>query len=266
LKIETVITCVDYADFLTETLPHNRVLFDRLVVVTAPEDKMTRRVCEFWHVQCIPTDLFETRWGRFSKGRGINVGLAELAMDGWVLHLDADIFCPPLTRKLLEQAGLDPTCLYGFDRHICRGSEAWRRYLALPQLQHESGTWIHLDKFPVGTRMMMDGPGLGYMPVGFAQLWHPRASGVFTYPDQHTSAARTDVQFAMKWPRAKRSLIPEVVLYHLESEDAQKGANWNGRQTMRFGVEGELRPAVAAARAAGDPASEAPELYGERRS
>lgn len=255
MKIEAVITCVDYGDFLAETLPHNRVLFDRAVVVTAPEDKATRRVCEYWNVQCIPTDAFETRWGKFRKGCGINVGLAALAKDGWVLHMDADILCPPLTRSLLQQAELDPTQLYGFDRHICKGSDAWRSFLAMPQLQHESGAYIHLDKFPLGTRVMQ-GNARGYVPIGFAQLWQPGASGVATYPEQHDTAGRGDVLFAMKWPRAKRALIPEVVMYHLESVDSAIAANWNGRTTARFGVAGEQRPAVAAARRASDPASE----------
>lgn len=246
MKIEAVITCVDYSDFLAQTLPHNRVLFDRMVVVTAPEDKATRRVCEYWNVQCIPTDVFETRWGKFSKGRAINVGLGELAKDGWMLHLDADIVCPPLMRSLIQQAELDPTHLYGFDRHICRGEEAWRKFMAMPQLQHESGAYIHMDKFPMGTRVMQGHAG-GYVPIGFAQLWHPGASGVATYPEQHDTAGRTDVLFAMQWPRAKRGLIPEVVMYHLESDDAANAANWNGRTTARFGVAGELLPPVASA-------------------
>jgi len=78
MKIEAVITCVDYADFLAETLPHNRTLFDKLVVVTAPEDKATQRICEYWHVACLPTDSFRSRWGEFNKGAAINEGLAQL--------------------------------------------------------------------------------------------------------------------------------------------------------------------------------------------
>lgn len=252
---------MNYADFLAETLPHNRVLFDLTVVVTAPEDKETRRVCEFWNVHCLPTDVFETRWGKFAKGRGINAGLAVLKKDDWVLHLDADMLCPPLMRKFLTQAKLDPSHLYGFDRHICRGSEQWRRFLALPQLQHESGTWIHLDKFPLGTRLMLDCEDGGYIPLGFGQLWNPSVSGVMEYPEQHTTAARTDVQFACKWPRAKRALIPELVLYHLESDDSTGAANWSGRVTSRFGSEGIASPPVAPARRSDAPLKGPAESY-----
>ena len=78
MKIEAVITCSNYSDFLAHTLPLNRSLFDRLVVVTSPEDRETQRVCEYWHVECLKTDRMETHWGRFKKGRGINDGLAKL--------------------------------------------------------------------------------------------------------------------------------------------------------------------------------------------
>jgi len=264
MKIEAIITCCDYSDFLSEVLPHNRVLFDKTVVVTAPEDSNTRRVCEFWNVTCIPTDVFETRWGKFAKGAGINVGLQALDKDGWVLHLDADMLCPPLTRKLLTEADLDPTMLYGFDRHMCQGSAAWRQFLALPQLQHESNTWIHLDKFPIGTRLMIE--RTGYIPLGFAQLWNPAASQVFEYPEQHATAARTDVQFATKWPRAKRALIPEIVMYHLESDDASKASNWSGRTTAPFGPPGLALPPIARARKPADQAIPECSYLEEKRS
>lgn len=247
MKIEAVITCVNYADFLAETLPHNRVLFDKTVVVTAPEDSATRRVCEFWNVACVPTDVFETRWGRFDKGRAINVGLAELAKTDWVLHLDADIFLPPLTRGMLAAAELDPAFLYGVDRHVCSGADPWRSFLALPQLQHENQTWVHMDKFPVGTRLVVD---TGYLPPGFFQLWNA-ASGILEYPADHASAARTDMQFALQWPRRRRALLPEIVAYHLESIDAAHGSNWNGRKTAHFGAHGTLDPPVAPAGACG---------------
>ena len=252
MKIECVVTSVGYADFLAETLCHNRVLFDKLVVVTAPEDKATRRVCEYWNVTCIPTDLFETRWGSFYKGRGINVGLEALDRDAYLLHMDADILLPPLTRKFLEFMNPDPEFLYGIDRHVCRDYQQWRRFMSLPQLQHESRSYVHLDKFPLGTRLCVEAEGWGYIPLGFFQLWHA-ASGRLTYPEQHSDAGRTDTVFAMQWTRAKRSLIPEIVGYHLESADAHIAANWSGRTTAPFGPpDGILSPPVAAAEKPGE--------------
>ena len=43
----------------------------------------------------------------------------------------------------------------------------------------------------------------------------------------------------MQWPRNKRAFIPEIVCYHLESEKANMGANWNGRATKQFAPEAE---------------------------
>lgn len=247
MYLESVITCVDYGDFLAHTLPHNRVLFDRTVVVTAPEDKETRRVCEYWHVECIPTDVFDTRWGNFCKGSGVNVGLAVLNKRDWVLHLDADIMLPPLTRKMLEQAELDPTFLYGCDRYVIKGDK-WHSFMSLPHLQHENHTWVHANAFPLGTRLCPYEKGWGYIPIGFFQLWSPSGSGISRYPEGHTTAAREDTQFAMQWPRGKRALLPEIIAYHLESDDSVKGNNWNGRITNKFGPEGSFWPPVCKAK------------------
>jgi hypothetical protein len=51
----------------------------------------------------------------------------------------------------------------------------------------------------------------------------------------HSDAARTDVQFGLQWDRHRRALVPELVVLHLESEDAVTGANWSGRTTRPFG-------------------------------
>ncbi len=231
-KLECVIVCREYSDFLAYTLPHNKQLFDRLVVVTSTEDKKTAKLCEFYHVKCVICPALSLP-GMF-KGDAIEVGLRHLDCDGWVLHLDADIWLPPQTRRLLERARLDPTMVYGADRFNVRGPKAWMKFLRSPKLQHENEAYIHLSNhdFEVGTRVMAH--DTGWVPIGFFQLWHPKRSGVRNYPTAHSDAGRTDMLFSKKWPREKRGFIPEIVCYHLESTDATGGANWRGRKTAEF--------------------------------
>jgi hypothetical protein len=232
LMIEAVVTCVDYGDFLAQTLPHNRCLFDKMVVVTAPEDKLTRRVCEYWNVECVQTDVFRTRWNQFCKGAGINEGLAKLNKKGWMVHMDGDIILPPLYRNILQNADLDTEFVYGIDRHMCKSHGDWHEFMETPRLQQENGIFVHLGSFPLGVRVCPQSFG-GYLPIGFYQQWHAD-SGIFTYPEDHTDAGRGDMLFSAQWPRKKRALIPEIVGYHLESEAADMGANWNGRKTKPF--------------------------------
>jgi hypothetical protein len=236
MKLEAVITCVNYSDFLAHTLPVNRAMFDRMVVVTGYEDKETQRVCEYWHVECVKTEAFGSHRGEFAKGAGINEGLARLPLDGWAVHMDADIMVPPMTRNLISQASLDPACIYGCDRFIVPNFAAWEKFVHKPRLVNENRSWVHLDAFPLGVRVAIDSYG-GYIPIGFFQMWNPAVSGFTRYPEGHKTAAREDAQFATQWPRSARHLIPELVVYHLESEKAAMGANWAGRTTKPFTLE-----------------------------
>lgn len=238
LKLECVIVCDRYHDFLAKTLPHNKQLFDRIVVVTSPEDSDTRRVCEYWHVECICTDKLNSRWGKFCKGAGVNAGLAKLKLDGWVVHMDADIWLPPLTKIILNASTPDPETLYGMDRFIVKGYKAWAEMMELPALQQECSVYVHLNAFPLGERVMAMDAG-GYVPIGFFQMWNPGATGIKTYPEEHTSAGKGDMVFAKQWKRQKRAFLPELVAYHLESEDSEMEANWHGRKTKPFTHDGE---------------------------
>lgn len=238
MRLECVTTCVNYADFLACTLPLNRQAFDHLVVVTSPEDEETQRLCEFHYVECVVTDAFGSD-GCFRKGAAINAGLERLALDGWVAHVDADIALPPQTRPMLDSIDLDPAMLYGCDRLNVLGYEEWRKYLRKPRLVHEADVYVHLDAFPVGTRFVWP-EGHGYVPIGFFQLWHPGVSGVRSYPTEHTNAGRSDMFFAGQWPRHRRGMLPELVALHLESEQREQGANWDGRVTQPFEARGPI--------------------------
>lgn len=246
MRIEAVTTCVNYSDFLSHVLPYTGRQFDHLIVVTTPEDTETQRVCDFFDVHCVTTDVFYSD-GPFCKGKGINYGLSHLKLDGWVVHLDSDIVLPPTFSGLVRKLPLDPKCIYGIDRVNCRSWDDWVRWVptGLPQLEKDH--LLHVGPWQTGARLVRRTFG-GYTPIGFFQMWNPVGSGITKYAEDHTDAARGDVDFALGWDRCHRWLIPEVVAFHLESEEAPKGANWEGRKTKKFGPPDKAEEPVVTSR------------------
>jgi len=236
LKIEAVVTSVGMADFLAHTLPMNIGHFDRYVVVTAPEDRDTQRVARYWGATCVLTDAFRSRWGEFCKGTGLNDGLAICDRTDWLSHMDVDIAQPPVFRRYIEEASLDKSMIYGCDRAEFKSYRDWQRYIGNPALHTDGGASCFIDPQHhgrrLGTRLHFGHAG-GYITLGFLQLWNV-ASGITEYKQGHTDAAREDNEFAMRWPRAKRGFLPEIIVYHLESEDAPMAVNWKGRKTKPF--------------------------------
>lgn len=232
MRIEAVTVSVNYSDFLAWTILFNKPQFDRLLVVTDTKDRRTRDLCEYHHVECLATDSFYRAQQAFDKGAGITEGLARLSGDAWICHLDADIALPPRTRAILERVTLSPDHVYGCDRMMCKSFDDWISFVAAPEVQHSCDIFVQANAFELGTRIAKLN-GDGYAPLGFFQLWH--ASKAITYPS-HGTADRSDLAFARQWPREHRSLLPEIVAVHLESEpDGDMGANWRGRKTMAFG-------------------------------
>lgn len=247
IPIEAVSVCVGYADFLQAIAPYNRPLLDRWIVVTTPDDEETRSVCRTHSIECLTTEE-HTRDGPFSKGRLIDRGFALLGGHGWMLHLDADIALPHDMHQVLEDAHLHEECIHGCDRFNVMGWDAWQRVRAAG-LWCRQGPWMVEMNRPdctVGARVA--NLGHGYSPIGFFSLWHGdaatwRSFPTRRYPTHHGTAARTDVQHSLQWDRRRRIHIPELVVWHLESEPCPMGANWKGRKTQRFGpATSESRP------------------------
>jgi hypothetical protein len=238
MNLEIVTVCVDMADFLTETLPLNLRQCDRMVVVSAPEDYETQRVCEFWDVDVVLTDAFQGRWGEFHKAKGINAGLRQLSMNGWVMHLDVDCALPPRARVLLDRGNPDRRWIFGADRMRVPSYDAWRAHQAMPTIQHD-GYHVRFDEFKIMPRFNAWHLN-GYAPPGYFQLWHPQVSGVRAYPDEHHNGDKTDILHAAQWPSERRGLWPTFAVYHLEAGWAELAANWGGRKTERFGPEPDL--------------------------
>ena len=238
MHLEGVIVCVNYSDFLAHTLPHNKHQFDHLVVVTSHMDEDTKLICKYHNVQCIETDKFYDNGDVFNKGAGINEGLKHLSCDGWVLHMDADIYLPPLTRTTLNNLPLDSLKIYGCDRLMCPSYDEWIEFISNPREIHSDWTFVHSTAFPVGSRIVdYNGYHKGWSPIGFWQLWNPKKSKIKKYPETHGYCDRTDVLHSKKFDRAYRELLPEIVVIHLDSEGNNyvMGVNWSGRKTAYFG-------------------------------
>jgi hypothetical protein len=249
MKIEAITVCYNYGDIFKEVVAHNRRVLDRYIVVTHPNDQETRTVCCRNSVESILSDEFD-RDGPFSKARAINTGMRQLTGDGWLLHMDADICLPLDFRQCLEDAYLQIGNLYGCMRLCVPGKQAWNQCQTQGLYSRFNGWLTEYRDRPKGCYVggVPAGIGSGYSPIGFFQLWHGSETLAWGdskkwYPHKHGNAARTDTQFATLWPRRHRVMIPELLVFHLEHENAKDGMghNWNGRTTPRFDT-GEPMP------------------------
>ena len=156
-RLEAVITCLNYGDFLAETLPLNQSHLDRIVVVTGFKDEMTKAVCEKHSVECVTTDMFTEGGRSFGKGPAINIGLQHLRQTGWVLQLDADIALPNNFRNMLDKSALQRDCIYGAERVNVRSFERWAelkaRFHADPQFAYRYLVTTPED-LPVGANLV----------------------------------------------------------------------------------------------------------------
>lgn len=245
IPIEAITVCAridgkpSYADILREVAPYNRALLSRWIVVTTPDDDATKKVCRDHSIECVLTRDFDLS-PPFAKAAGINRGLQLCRGDGWLMHLDSDICLPFDFHQCLESAQVRRGAIHGCLRLNVVGSDQWDRVKVQGLYAREGGWLVEFQQRPgLGVGGQPAGQETGYVPIGFFQLWHGSETLSWTfprkiYPSRHGTAARTDVQFACLWDRRDRVMIPELVVFHLESEHAAMGANWNGRTTRPF--------------------------------
>lgn len=262
--IHGVVVSVGYSDYLELSLTQNRPMFDRCVVVTSPADRDSQRVAGKHGCDLVMSEdaVRRSHDGRgFNKGALIERALNQLPGHGWRIHFDADILFPGNLLWRLSAALHDREAIYGVDRFnvvdaagyqklnasgfLSRGFQ-YHHFLAYPPGFELGSRFVHHDQ--------------GWMPIGFFQLWHHDAeySDIYRvrgYASGSNSAAHDDVQFAMRWDRHKRILIPEFFVAHLMTSDVRYGANWEGRKTRPFRA-GESKADTPAAEPVAEPAAE----------
>lgn len=216
MLIEAVTVSINFGDYLYETLPLNRKVFDRILVVTSPHDHLTKDVCRRNEVEFVETTR-HLEGGGFDKGKAINDGMKQFHFSDWLCHIDADIVVPSAFRNELPQfiaERYQPKMIFGCQRLMSEGVGLWREY-------QRTGVTKLMRKDNVRTDV--------HLPVGFFQLWH--SDDHQWYPEGHPTAGHSDLEFSRKF---KRKCHWNRQVIHLSVDSWVRGRDDTGRTTPKW--------------------------------
>jgi len=212
-KLTCVLTSVGYGDDLAQTLPHNRLEFDEIVVVTTHDDVRTQEVAKANGAILVLSDRCFDDDHAFNKGKMLNDGLKVLQDPDWIVFTDADIVMKPGLYATVMGYAWNPGCLYftrRLDDHAVEGKDG----------------------------------AVDFEPNGYFQLFNAHALAIRdSWPnivsENFCSAGSVDSWFYQQWARGNLFGISDIQVRHIAS--AHLGENWNGRQQRprkwrQFGV------------------------------
>ena len=227
--IHCLICCVNYADYFEHTLP--RLLCRRLnvSVVTTPEDRATRDLCDSHKVRAILSTRVHQNGADFNKGALINDIYRETNPRGWTLLLDADV----ILLGELDTRSLDPSVIYGVVRHNVY--ETWEMWEQHAGDTHENEVDIMMEKInrsgvPTSLeRFYSSMPAYGY----FQLFWvDPDDHPYDLYSEISRGAEWSDEVFRDNWPVDKRQFLRMLRCVHL----GPSSTNWHGRKSKPWGT------------------------------
>ena len=221
-RLTAVTMCVNYADFLAQTVS-NRNYFDEWIVVTCREDHATRELCVRHGIRVHLSGQLGP-WGdcfdsAYLKAPVINEVLSRLPQEGWVLLLDADLLLPQRFRERLGNYSLYPRALYGmYGRREC---DSWEEY-----------TW----RRPV--EPWAENIGYSSSVLGYFQLFR-LDQPINRYPYARPKLEmHDDLCFQYGFKATLRRLLPMEGLHV-----GPPRVNWSGRHSGAFSGETEQVPA-----------------------
>jgi glycosyltransferase involved in cell wall biosynthesis len=219
MKIECVLVCVNYSDYLECVLPTNIKLFDTVVVVTTKQDQSTINLCNKYGAKIVLTDRLYENNSKFNKGKAINDGIKNLNYNDWLLITDADIYLPENFKEIYNKQ-LNKEHIYGTHRYMCPTNQEFEQYKKTSDINK---TWV-LQKHRLA------------IGVGFFQLvnFNSKIMNKLNpkwYCEDYGHAGRTDRFFLRNWPDDSRDNLKLDVI-HLGNDEL--GKNWKGRVTNKW--------------------------------
>lgn len=193
-----VCLCIDYSDFLAETLPHNRPLFTKFYVITERRDTKTVEIASANDCILLYTSKTHENGSSFNYS-GIMYEAQKyihpLYPSSWIVKLDADIYVPDSIWSDIAITTLNKNGIYGLTRHVYNTMD-----------DYKSGCISCIDKGDLGV-------------VGYFQLyWNKRKY----YPKWSKNCSACDLAFMRHF--SIQQTFPFICLHF-----GEKRTNWDGR-------------------------------------
>ena len=245
-KIQIIIPCLHYDDYLKITLPRNIKEHADIAVVTSHEDFKTHKVCKDNRVLCLISARININKAPFAKGKAINDAIDFLKPTDWVLVIDSDILLQKGMMNRLREMVLNPGALYYTRRwgpkdldgitHVVRDYDAGMdidhlfKHHANPEMAHATNRL---------------GNAIEAFPYGYFQLFNVRAECLRgrhkLYEERFATAEMDDSNFGLViYSTDKRYALPQPAfdVIHLPHGTFKK--NWAGRVTARIDQEAQV--------------------------
>jgi hypothetical protein len=139
--MDAILVSVDYGDYLSICLPYNRRHFNRVMIVTTPDDAITQQLAKQHDCQLYITKCFYEDGGLFNKYRALEAGLDAFMPQDWLAIMDSDVLWPKAIDNTQYQIGK----LYSPLRRMCNNTNhvspesEWSNYPY--HSLHNSPTW-----------------------------------------------------------------------------------------------------------------------------
>jgi hypothetical protein len=212
--VEGILVCINFDDFLKETLRRNRKFFDRLVICTSPEDIVTQDLAKKYDCDLVLSERYKENDEPFNKGKIINDGFDALIKKDMIMHLDADIVLCDDFRKILNKY----LCkhgrhgIIGCQRYMVGNKKEWDDYIETGEHNWKIDKKRHYPN----------------APPGFVQIWNKKEHR--KYPENHSTAHGSDTIFAQGF--YPRNYLPCTV-FHLATHLNPK-TDHEGRVSLRW--------------------------------
>lgn len=207
-KIEAIIVCKNYSDYLAITLPQNHKYFDNVFVISEENDIETKRVCDENGAIFIPYDGFNKNGAMFNFGGSRGQGLKHIIYNSYICYLDSDILIKEDFRDKLN----DVTKFYGSYRRFIPKIKDYQDLMKGNKKQEEFKA--------------IPGEGCGYFQTVSCEHPTVKALGLNNLYDDSFSAEQVDIDFLRKFCKFENNKYENLVnlnieLWHLGEGDAR---------------------------------------------